>query len=402
VATDGITQGEASDLVRQIILKVAGRCNIDCSYCYMYSRGSDYWKSVDRVISPGTVKEFSLRAKDFLDKYGGRINVALHGGEPLIVGAKRLGEIVSTIQDTTQGRVDFSIQTNGVSVDDDWLRWFAKNNVLVGVSLDGPAVVNDANRKTKNGRGTHHIVAKSVRKLVLASEQRRIRFGGLISVIDPHQDPLVMYNHFTRELGVRSFNLLLPDADHDTYSKYYPNTPIRMFGDYLCQMYDIWIDDRDRPNIPILRDALAVSVGRRSGTEQFGSGISPAVIVETNGSIQPHDVLRINNHGNQYTLNVASNQLTDILDDPIYVEAIKEDRDRCTKCANCPVWDMCLGGFVAHRYSSSRGYRNPSVYCEAIFRLISHAYFKLLNDGLPVLNVPAHSDGGTGLVGNSK
>ncbi len=385
-------QDESADLVRQIILKVAGRCNIDCSYCYMYSRGSDYWKSVDRVISVEIADAFANRARDFLEKHGGRINVALHGGEPLIVGPKRLGKIVSTIRDVTDDRVDFSIQTNGISVDDEWLSWFAEHNVLVGVSLDGPAAVNDANRKTKNGRGTHHIVAEAVRQLVSASDQRLVRFGGLISVIDPHQDPFLMYNHFTKDLGVRSFNLLLPDADHDTYSKYYPSTPVEMFGDFLCQMYDIWIDDKNRPNVPILRDALAVSVGRRSGTEQFGSGISPAVIVETNGSIQPHDVLRINGHGNRYALSVTDHQLTDILSDPIYAEATKEDRNRCEQCSNCPMWDMCLGGFVAHRYSSLRGYRNPSVYCEAIFRLISHAYFKLLNDGLPALDFPADSD----------
>jgi hypothetical protein len=45
-----------------------------------------------------------------------------------------------------------------------------------------------------------------------------------------------------------------------------------------------------------------------------------------------------------------------------------------------PVFHICQDGFVAHRYSAARGHANPSVYCTALFDVITRVYFSLLNE----------------------
>ena len=45
------------------------------------------------------------------------------------------------------------IQTNGTLVDPEWAEFFRENDVLVGISIDGPQVLHDAYRVNKGGKG---------------------------------------------------------------------------------------------------------------------------------------------------------------------------------------------------------------------------------------------------------
>ncbi|MYW06833.1 FxsB family radical SAM/SPASM domain protein, partial [Streptomyces sp. SID2563] len=41
-------------------------------------------------------------------------------------------------------------------------------------------------------------------------------------------------------------------------------------------------------------------------------------------------------------------------------------------CRACPLLTVCGGGHYAHRYRADNGFRNPSVYCADLERLIRH------------------------------
>src|SRR5262249_30149363 len=62
-------------------------------------------------------------------------------------------------------RVHYGIQTNGTLIDDDWIDFFARHSVTVGVSLDGPRDLHDAHRKYRNGAGSHDRVIAGIAKL---------------------------------------------------------------------------------------------------------------------------------------------------------------------------------------------------------------------------------------------
>ena len=51
--------------------------------------------------------------------------------------------------------VEHTIQTNGTLLDAEWADFFREHGFLVGLSLDGPAEIHDANRVDKGGKGTH-------------------------------------------------------------------------------------------------------------------------------------------------------------------------------------------------------------------------------------------------------
>ena len=50
------------------------------------------------------------------------------------------------------------------------------------------------------------------------------------------------------------------------------------------------------------------------------------------------------------------------------------------QCRACPVMDICGGGLYPHRYREGAGFRNPSVYCADLLRLITHVQERVIGD----------------------
>src|SRR5207237_1381212 len=58
--------------------------------------------------------------------------------------------------------VQHHIQTNATLINQQWCDLFKKYKVRVGISIDGPQQLNDANRVTRSGKSTFDIVQKGV------------------------------------------------------------------------------------------------------------------------------------------------------------------------------------------------------------------------------------------------
>lgn len=122
------------------VLPMGERCNIRCEYCYQ--------EPIRRASNEGHPK-YDLRAmKDALRAHGQPFS--LFGGEPLLVPKKDLEELfrfgLETFGEVAAGRGSWvnSIQTNGTLVDEEHLAMFQKYRVAVGMSIDGPGMLNDA------------------------------------------------------------------------------------------------------------------------------------------------------------------------------------------------------------------------------------------------------------------
>jgi len=98
----------------------------------------------------------------------GDCTFSFQGGEPTLVGLdffEDLSGYVSRHPNPKRVRVHYSIQTNGYDLNEDWAKWFAEHNVLVGISLDGPKEIHDRYRLDRNGNGTFRRVTDSIRLL---------------------------------------------------------------------------------------------------------------------------------------------------------------------------------------------------------------------------------------------
>jgi uncharacterized protein len=59
-------------------------------------------------------------------------------------------------------------------------------------------------------------------------------------------------------------------------------------------------------------------------------------------------------------------------------------RALCDTCSGCELAQTCGGGHYVHRYRHDTGFRNPSVYCADLWKLITHVRNRLEADLAPL------------------
>jgi uncharacterized protein len=100
-------------------------------------------------------------------RLGRQLEVAWHGGEPLVVPLAWYEDAVALMAERRPASLQLThrFQSNGVLLNEDWVRFFARTEARVGLSIDGPADLHDANRRTRRGQGTHEKAMRAVRLL---------------------------------------------------------------------------------------------------------------------------------------------------------------------------------------------------------------------------------------------
>jgi uncharacterized protein len=150
--------------IEMVVLQPTAFCNINCSYCYLPDRDNKH------VLTQSTVTR--LFSELFASGWTApRLTVIWHAGEPLVVPVAFYREAFAAIERMRPAgvTVTHAFQTNGMLIDDDWCALFREWNVGVGVSLDGPRHLHDANRKTRSGAGTFDRTMAGIRRLQAAT-----------------------------------------------------------------------------------------------------------------------------------------------------------------------------------------------------------------------------------------
>lgn len=160
---------------RLLILQPTPFCNIDCDYCYLPARHDTARMSV------ATVRLAAQRLRD-AGLVGERLGIVWHAGEPTVIPPAWYDEAIAALNEVlgAQCELSQSIQTNATLIDDAWCELILRHRISVGVSVDGPAELHDAHRRTRTGHGTHARVLRGMAML----RAHRIEFHA-ISVVTP-------------------------------------------------------------------------------------------------------------------------------------------------------------------------------------------------------------------------
>lgn len=360
---------------RQFLLKVHGRCNLACDYCYVYTKADQSWRHRPSTMAEPVLTKTAARIAEHAQRHGLRaVEVVLHGGEPLLAGRSRLRTMLAGLRSALEPVVPvrFGLQTNGVLLDEEFLRLFAEYDVRLGVSIDGPAAAHDRHRRHRDGRGSHAAVSRALR--LLASPRFRSQYGGLLCTVDLANDPVEVYE------GLLAFDpprldFLLP---HGTWSAPPPGKDVRSadapYGEWLVAVFDRWYGGYGAgPPVRLFDEIIRQLLGGVSRSEVVGTTPTGLVVVETDGAIEQGDSLKVAFDGAPRTgLNVATHPFDAALRLPSIVARQCGVRALAQECTGCRVRRVCGAGLYAHRYRPGRGFHNPTVYCTDLFRLITH------------------------------
>jgi uncharacterized protein len=111
-----------------ILLKPYLGCNMKCPYCYEQDIRGPITDALDATYD---IKKMFQTLKQIKNPR----EICLHGGEPLCMPKKDVEEILKRIYKISERS---AIQTNGLMIDDDYIKMFHKYKTSVGISFDGP------------------------------------------------------------------------------------------------------------------------------------------------------------------------------------------------------------------------------------------------------------------------
>jgi uncharacterized protein len=116
----------------------------------------------------------------------------------------------------------------------------------------------------------------------------------------------------------------------------------------------------------VLDDMLRLLLGGKAQKEGVGPADYGILVIEPDGRIDKNDTLKVAHKGaDQFeaAMSILDTSIDALLASRSFDQYYREQRPRSATCAACPDLGICGGGMVAHRWSSERGFDNPTVFC---------------------------------------
>ena len=356
---------------REFIVKVHSRCDLSCDYCYMYEMADQSWRGQPRSMSPEIAELTARRIGEHAVAHSlPGITLILHGGEPLLAGRDLIARLITATRRSAGPNtvVNAVVQTNGIGLSDAYLRFFNELGVLIGVSLDGDEGAHDRHRRFASGRGSFAPVAAALRRL----QRFPHLYSGLLCVVDLRNEPVGTYQALI-DFAPPKIDFMLP---HGTWAVPPPgrdSDPARTpYADWLIEVFDHWYP-KPHTRVRLFEEIMQLLLGGASDSEIVGLAPARMVVIETDGTVEQVDTLKIAFAGAAATgLHVANDPLDAALMLPQIAARQIGLRALSAQCRVCSIGTICGGGMFSHRYREGTGFANPSVYCPDLMALIGH------------------------------
>ncbi len=336
----------------------------------MYQHADQSWRSRPTFIRPETVRSVADRLAEYAASRSlESVSVILHGGEPLLVGPARLRDICAELTRVLSPHttVDLRMHTNAVTLNRRHLDVCREFGVRVSVSLDGDRSSNDRHRLDRRGRSSYDRVVRGIR--LLQEPEYRHLFSGVLCTVDVANDPVAVHDALTA-LRAPRIDYLLPHSTWDSPPPHPAGTETP-YADWLLAIFDRW-EQQGRP-MPVrtFDSVLSTLRGGPSLTEALGLAPSDLAVIETDGTFEQADWLKTAYAGAPETgYDVFRHGFAEFAEHPGLLARQSGLDGLSDTCRRCPVVRSCGGGLYGHRYSSGRGFDNPSVFCADLRSLV--------------------------------
>lgn len=159
-----------------LYLILSSGCNLACRYCFI--ENSMYNNKCEINMPLSTVETAVNKYCDYVVKHNiPKPLIIFYGGEPL-VNWEAILKTVDIVKEK-QVNMDYSIVTNATLLDEEKIKFLVKNDVEIGISIDGPKKLNDKNRIYRN---SNESVYEEVTKKIKLLQKYNAKFGLSITV----------------------------------------------------------------------------------------------------------------------------------------------------------------------------------------------------------------------------
>ena len=346
-----------------LIIKATFDCNLRCSYCYEGHRPQGQHMGTETVGN--LISKFGQYAMSVDEG----ITFIWHGGEPLLAG-KGFYEHVMEKQKALgpSFRYENTIQTNGILLNDAFADFLTDNKFGVGVSLDGPPVIHDAQRVIRAGIPSFNKVFSALVRL----DDRGQPCAALAIFTRNTMDHLDEFYEFfrDREIDVLINPLLIMGRAEDSEVEDLRVSP-KEFGEGMSYLFDRWIDEKESrfKMDPFYRFVQSLVTGSNGSCHFNVKQCFDYYKIFTDGSVH---LCGFQDYSKHVLGNVNADEIDTILNSPerekyrLLKAAVKET------CGPCEHFDMCHGGCTYSAYSRQKSLLDRNYYCEGYRMLFSH------------------------------
>ena len=308
-----------------------------CKYCFYADVADARAVRSFGIMSDETADKMLTKIASELDD-GDSVAFAFQGGEPTLAGLAFFRHFVDTVAAWKKLRVSYALQTNGLSLNEEWCAFLREHHFLVGLSLDILQDSHDAARVDARGVGTYRRVCDAMKLL----KNNGVDFNVLCTLTnDVARHPKQVWNQLVRlEIDYVQFTPCLGDLD-GTPSPY-AVTPER-FASFYKQLFALWYADfcaGKRRSVKLFDDVvnqLVLGVPTGCGMD----GVCRAqLVVEADGGTYPCDFYCLD----AYRMgNIAEESVSELLNSEGVRAFLARAHTTPTLCAACPYVRFCGG-----------------------------------------------------------
>jgi uncharacterized protein len=331
----------------QIFIKPVGaKCNLRCSYCYYLDKQKLNRNGLITMSENVLVKYISELA---LASNGNNVFFAWHGGEPTMAGLDFFRKAVAIQKKliSPDKNIINGIQTNATLLNDEWCRFLADENFLVGVSIDGPQKYHDINRISGRGTGSF---SKTIEGYNLLKKYNiKTEILTVVSSVNTCY-PEEVYG-FLRDLGSEflTFLPLVQRVNGNKAEVTENSVNPGIFGKFLISVFDKWIsEDIGRMKIQIIEEALRTAFRQEHTLCIFKKTCGGVPVVECNGDFYSCDHFVDNEH---LIGNILNHSLPEMLNSKRQNSfGLVKKNTLPQYCLDCEVLEMCNGECPKNRF----------------------------------------------------
>lgn len=338
------------------VVKLTSVCNLDCDYCYMFNLDDQTYDRVPNYMPAETALRLLDRIEEHAERYGkDSFKIVLHGGEPTLWPTTHYQTFLDRVDATRSNGLDLKVgyQTNGLKLPPEFLELMREYDVSGGISLDGPKRFNDRHRVDHSGRGSYERIIDEVTRAL--SEGYDDVINGFLSVAQPDIPPRE-YLSWVESLPLQKVDVLWPIEYHHDNPPWEPGEfdtyrERPRYGTWFADLFRTWWE-KDDPDIYIrlFYEVLTRILGSKSHIDAIANDRLNMFVVNTDGQIEYPDYLRNAADGSTRTpYSLDDHALGDLADDSLFARLIELGDHRAPTCDECPVNDLCGGGFLPGR-----------------------------------------------------
>lgn len=344
-----------------LIKPASSLCNLRCKYCFYHSIAESRMTASYGIMNTETLEILIKKAMEYADI---NCTIAFQGGEPTLAGLDYFRKTVEFVEkyNVNNVKVNYALQTNGIVINEDWAKFLADNNFLVGISLDGPKDIHDSTRLNSEGKGSFNRVMNTVSML----NKYQVEYN-ILCVVNSYtaRHAKKVYNFFKKHnFKYLQFIQCLDPLGEKPGGHEYSLTPEK-YSYFLRNLFDEWYKDIMNGQIVSIRyfDNL---VGMLMGypPESCGmSGVCTAYfMVEADGGVYPCDFYVIE----EWLLgNVRESGFAELQKSERAKEFVELSKHIDTSCYACEFFRLCRGGCRRMREPFIDGKPALNYYCQS-------------------------------------